>query len=130
MYTADTVRRDLRSIARKKASVEALKSTREYLLAQIALMRDAGKDTACIEKRLATAIDATTRCIGETAERDALYIKCVCALTPLHRTLILENYILRVPMWKVAEKVAYSERRAKEHLKQAIDELVAMLNER
>lgn len=127
-YTVESVRRDLRGIARKNVHVETLTRTRQYLLSQIALAKETGKDTAELEKQLASALLALKRLLAETAESEARYIVCVCALSPLHRTLIFEHYVHGLEMWKVAEKVGYSERQANEHLKQALKRLTELLN--
>jgi len=127
-YTVESVRRDLRGIARKNAHVETLTRTRQYLLSQIALAKEMGKDAADLEKRLASALQSLQRLLAETAESEARYIVCVCALSPLHRTLILEHYVHGVALWKAGEKVGYSESQAKEHLRRALKELIEMLN--
>ena len=128
MYTEETVRKELRGVARKRVNMSALIGTRDYLTAQIKYLGESDKLSPETETALASATKTIISLIEETAERDSKYIKCISSLTQLHKTIILEHYFNGTAMWKVAESVGYSERQAKEHLRLAIKELTAILN--
>ncbi len=128
MYTENIVRKELREIARRQASIAALIRTKDHLTAQAQCMGDMGKEPTEAVNTLASAKNAITRLIDEAVEANAKYIDSVSALPSLYRTIILEHYFNGTVMWKVAELVGYSERQAKEYLRLAVKELTAILN--
>ena len=107
-YTIDMVREDMHGLRFKKTQLAALLSAKREIQLQLAALINNTTEQQAAEEQLSAVAADIGSVVAEAAKIEAKYIRAICTLKPIYRTVLIEHYIRGRVRHQIAAEINYS----------------------
>lgn len=128
MKDINTIKTELKTIAKNKKSIDALRLAQSQYLKYIDYLKKMGKDTEKWQKNCEQIENEIEKNLENAIQLENEYINAILQLPHLYKTVLLQRYIYAISRQKTADNINYSDSHTAHIVALAIKELYRILN--